>query len=694
MSTGAPAGSKIWNLSIETLDRVLWFSTSSSAYIYLLVCGDSRLSTLLRRSLNSSIDLKDERVYSTSRWPSLLPTYGHLRHISINRGEYMLSYPWMLARALRQLPQGLLSLKITSTEADLSLWSQRPPPDVTIDVGDAVPWKDMFPSLETLLLANGPHWDEGDLLQLPSSLLSLHFKRKSPHGQTLDASCFIKDFSHLPRGLTSLNLPTGDFELKDEIFASLPPNMTSLLGFGNVTSTLCSDRDALHLIMRQLPKTLTESLCYYKDLTSSVVALMPPSLTVFHSSSTDLPSDALLPSKLTSLTTHIHWDESLLPLIPATVTLLDCSSIAWDELFTTYQAEISELREMASKFDFAGRLPQGRVHHPDYLALTASLAVKKPLVFPRGLKTLCVQRDLPQKAAYLLPSSVTSTTALDKLLEKRWTAKYSLLLPKLREVHHHVHSGKGDSFEAISFLTSLEGSLVESISLPMRVSLGEGGISRFPRNLRKVKFDQVVLLASELRFLPAYLEEFAVYAVTMDHGVDSMEYGAHNILDQFPKSLKALSLSQFHNPDAGPISRFDGPDYDYEGWAFAPVVLTDECFRFLPPHLTSLAIWDQMVPITSLNWICSLPLTNLRIMFDKFDTDWWCLLPETITSLDMEASDCSILNSDFYKLPPYLDHVAYHMSSLARIFGQDIRDKRKMPQSTPDHRVIEKLYGR
>lgn len=605
----------------------------------------------------------------------------------------MLSYPWMLANALRQLPKGLISLKIVSSEADLSLPSQLPPINITMAASDSLSWKNLFPSLETLHLVGGPKWDENDLLQLPASLRSLHFERRSPPESLHDVTCLMTNFSYLPRGLTSLHMATADFDFDSINFSQLPPGLTSLLGFSQKISILYNNPEIAKKVLPHFPQSLTASFFYCPDLSASTLRVLPPSLTKLLSSATTISAEVPLPSTLTSLDSHIQWTKDILVHLPPTLQDLDCHSIDWEGLFSTYRAEISDLREMASTFDFTGRLPQGRVLHPDHVTFAASLAAKKPRIFPASLKKLCLQRDLPQKAAYLLPSSVVSIVALGKILDKRWTARYGLLLPKLNKIHFHMHSPTGDAFEAVSFLTCLEGSSVKHIFRSMRTSLAEGVISRFPRNVLSLNIHSLVLLASEIRFLPPLLETISVFAINMDHGVSSELYGGHIILNAFPKTLKSLAVATFHDPDNGSaIWRFDDREYDYEAWCSNPeTVLTAECFQYLPPHLTRLAISDQCVPVTALNHICALPITDLSIKFDGFNSAWWHLVPATITALDLDAPSYFPHPDELCKLPPYLERLTGHMTSLASKFGQAIREKRKAPQATPDDRVTKKL---
>lgn len=685
-------GPQLWSLPLEVLDRIFWLVVGTRGGTDLFLSGDSLIRSRMERSHLHQIDLKDDRLNSTSRFPSHVLSFRHLRHLSVNRGCYVLTDAWKLAEILRQLPRELLSLKIVSLEADLTVWSQRPPTNAVGTYQPAKPWNELFPALETLYLRNGPAWDDQELSRLPPTLQSLTLVRQVPTSHVGSRRCIVSDALLLPRGLTFLQLGEGQIEKGN--FSNLPPNLTTLIGISDLVFDVhpreMTEADACKA-WRQLPRTMKKTPFFVQDYNLAISAAIPPALEVMRvlDFTREWKSMAPFPKGLTQLAAlSTVFDHSALSCLPPTLKVLECSKILWKDLAEVHRTEISDMKAMIQAFDIRAHPHLAHAPNAKFWELTTLISAKKMSCFPPSLETLDLQYEFAPVAPYLLPSSLTSFISFRNFGDDIWDAKLGLLLPNLKNVH--LNFSPADACLGYdSLLQALEGSFhLDSFYTYAPVPVDLGMAVRFPRNLGQLRVDPCCIKASELQNLPPQLKELSLNRIIMDQGFDDADCGIDTLLKNLPRSLTALSVSSLAEPNA-PLP---APG-TYTEWEYEPFFFKAESFRFMPPHLTDFRFYAQRIPAAALKYLQHLPLTNLSILLDTLTRGELSLLPRSLTRLDMDASSSKVTLEDMVFLPPHVaigSNPMSHFSQLGRAYSKKLSE---MKQETPDPRVLERLYS-
>ena len=601
----------------------------------------------------------------------------------------MLSYPWKLAESLRQLPSHLETLNLTSSEADLSLWSQRPPSETSAMVSPSQPWSVMFPTLKHLSLSGGARWNEEELVHLPSTLEVLKISPMINEG----IYNLISDTLILPRGLTVLQLVHGGISNPSKNLPNLPPNLAVLDGFILINPDVrfydLTEQDYINLYSL-LPRSLQKISFQLPEETSpAIVSVLPPSLQefIYPPHYTDPPSLSVinvLPTHLVGLSLNSSViDHPTLSLLPKTLKELQCKDIAWDGLFSDYENQIAGLIAEVPLFDLAAHPHTFDVQNPEFVEFSNHLASRKPAAFPPQLALLFCN-SIPRLAPYVLPSSITSLRINMKPELPQFDLGVSLLLPSLKSLIHAAAGPFSTPSHATTFFQSIEGSLLRFYSCSTYICLPMGPTALPPRNLRILQLYGATLAASELVYLPPLLEQISISSIMLNEGPNHPQHGAETVFQNLPRSLRILSLSSVC-VEHSLLSNYESTP-----------VLTENSFKYLPSNLCQLFFqWSykrkpsDAVPSGALPSLRYLPLAHLVLNLNSFSSKDIPFLPPDLSTFSVIAAEITITEDDFPLLPP--NAKCSFPGSVGKAYDAWYAKFWSAPSETPDPRVVARF---
>lgn len=229
------------------LDQILAFNVSSGA-LNLWLCGDVKLQHKLSTHL-TTLRLVDERLYSTSRFPSFATNLRVLRELVIDRDDNHLLYHQETFKIVKRLSSTLRTLKlkfndsfeVLDVQTDLAS-ANTPESDERLSIDTDWTIGSAFPLLETLEIHGAHGWTQRNFDRLPSSLTSLWLEsppldpdfNKSLPRQLLhlgtDRAPQTSPWSHLPPSLLSITWRSINSTDSTDWFGDLPRSLTAMNG--------------------------------------------------------------------------------------------------------------------------------------------------------------------------------------------------------------------------------------------------------------------------------------------------------------------------------------------------------------------------------------------------------------------------------------------------------------------------------
>lgn len=311
------SGFQLASLPPEILVQVL-SQSSSFLVVTLWKCGDSRVNRKLASNV-TSVDLKDERWWTTSRYPKMLSKLPKLRSLTIRRASGPLLPVEELETELKKLPSELQQLTIFATGLDRMLLFEATNDGISInermrnwlELPTTAQVEHYFPTLASLSTSNcvrpyppalkeinldNTNFDSYTFQYLPHTIEAIHsvvwipepsninaWSSLPPGVHTigiLDLGAFITDYSAFPANLRECR----DFSLENataQTLETVPPHLSTLgLWYHSGCTIPCSSWAAI-------PRTLTSlsvSFDTLETLGSEVVAALPRTLIFLNAS--------------------------------------------------------------------------------------------------------------------------------------------------------------------------------------------------------------------------------------------------------------------------------------------------------------------------------------------------------------------------------------------------------------------------
>lgn len=315
-------------LPSELLDQILW-SERSFLVVELWKCGDKLLNHRLANGGCTQVSLADDRVYSKSRYPTMLRELRQLRSLNIRRPRGSLMGPKLLFRELQLLTPLLESLTLESNDAVSSLLNYGKPLPKTPHLWPLVStqylrgtsnfWdlQSFFPRLQTLGVFEGSftaaNYAGDDFAGLPSTLTSFKAPTARIGGDYCRLTC-------LPEHLQELEAASSNSENR----VLLPPSLTNILLHPTLHCPNIAD-------MAALPRGLTGTIEIDSPVPDTLHHL-PPTITKLCIEDGYLSSPTLQgqwPPHLTEISISQHilfrstWTASTLRILPRTLKILD-----------------------------------------------------------------------------------------------------------------------------------------------------------------------------------------------------------------------------------------------------------------------------------------------------------------------------------------------------------------------------------
>lgn len=365
-------------MSLETLPRevlaqIFYGPHRSFLAISLWKCGSRVLNGKLVVSLEC-VDLKDDRAYSTSRYPKMVSELKSLRSLTLSRGKWsLMESATSLNREIRKISSpNLRSLEIVSAEATESFFNFSPSssdPEAASN-GAMVPaitrrkgtsrFYDIgaqFPNLEALTMHKGD--EDGshhsltfdDLVGLPDTLKVL----KLPQMTIVDRMQRV--LSLLPRSLElwdiAIEVEGNEFPtdttptiVAPQFWADPPPNLHTIRRIVDYSTPIT---------LEFLPRTMTQCniITNHLWLPIEVLRTMPPNFVRLNNSSIDIGDikdygASRLPQRIQELSLTNYRPQhlgNLLPTLPSTLHTLSIHSdddyeSAWDSFWASGEASM------------------------------------------------------------------------------------------------------------------------------------------------------------------------------------------------------------------------------------------------------------------------------------------------------------------------------------------------------------------
>ena len=276
------------DLPKETIDHILSFRGLSPSVLLLWMTGDSRVHHALATGL-SSIDLVNKNELVFCRFPKLLQNLRALRSLSVDRKSFSVPCMSGVRDTIRHLSPTLRKIKICvsgagrffATSSTQSVTSPPNEAEATHNGSSTTPlWtvKDAFPFLESLKLDSMFAFSASDLLDLPTSLMTLHTCLGGCGGapganESLDV--VRADFArNLPQSLTELKAKGYGILLPE--YEHLPPLLTRFTNVGYIYAP----KSKIIEEIGKMPRSLTvgyDSLPKFPTIDQ--LAVYPPKLT-------------------------------------------------------------------------------------------------------------------------------------------------------------------------------------------------------------------------------------------------------------------------------------------------------------------------------------------------------------------------------------------------------------------------------
>ena len=305
---------RLTSLSREVIVEL--FGLLTIADVCQMYCtGDRALKDLIESCPTGRLKFESRIQINYGRLPKIATSSRGLKHFTISTESHLVDFPYDTLRSIKLLPVGLVTLKLSTPEAErmleetnadelealYKLYRTSFPNDDANRRPRMFNMAQQFPTLEKLVV-KGPISEKGffeafELFVLPPQLRSLSWQHSSKLNDDI--------FNYLPSSLVALGLGPGvkllDFDASAKPL--FPPHLETL---------------KWHRVSTRVRGNVEEKW--------DMIAALPPSLTVFkYVSATQIPNDLvkILPPKLTILGSR-SWDlETAVYAFPKGLTSLD-----------------------------------------------------------------------------------------------------------------------------------------------------------------------------------------------------------------------------------------------------------------------------------------------------------------------------------------------------------------------------------
>lgn len=527
----------LWNLANDILADIFFGPHASFLVVTLWKCGSIQLNAKLAQAI-TSIDLKDTRINSLSRYPILLSSLRNLRELSIERGYYELfsSKDAFLTEISKLEGSKLTSLTLNSREVG-EFWTQdftaRTPqssrPSSVLNLSELLPHL-------TQLTLDSPgtlHYPITFLPKLPPNLTALTLPRMTISGDTSPI------FSQLPRSLTTFTTdmkvsPTSGFFKPDiNVFATRPLTSSE---FGSELVRVFSDAPL------QLRKLSTVALEFEPSFLTT--DFIPKSLQEFEASFTG--------SFRSKWTTE---DLNRLPSCWSTLFITNtdlwrdmATSSEWTQFLPSRLTRLSIIISLAENHSFELHKLPASLTYLDFIGITSYVKITidwdgllaSPSSWPPALSTFNLGITIPKKALLALPPMLTS-------LSCHWNEKEPFPVPvglnRLSIVGPGVTLVDSRSVSLIN-APKAASAVPQPIAGPpawhsiteLKMHSSRPTISQLPHRL------QALIVSGwdikDFVHLPRTLERLAVRALEGD-----FDEAGGNIFKHLPRKLVALDLA-------------------------------------------------------------------------------------------------------------------------------------------------------